>query len=174
MGHVLKAHGLHGAFKVRAETDDPKRFAHLTVLYLGETASVARPLRVQSVQYQPTRHGTVVVLRLDGIDTPEAAERLRHQALFADEATLPPLADDEFYLDDLVGLEVRREDGTPVGTVRDVLDLPAHPVLVIARPGQADALIPMVPDFLGELDVQAGSLVIRPIEGMLDDQAEQA
>lgn len=174
MGHVLKAHGLHGAFKVWAETDDPQRFARLNVLYLGDAPATARPVAVQSVQYQQTRHGPVAVLKLEGIDTPEAAERLRHQSLFADEAALPPLADDEFYLDDLAGLAVQHEDGTPVGTIREVMDLPAHPVLVIAREGQPDALVPMVPDFLGDLDLDAGTVTIRPIDGMLDDQAAQA
>ena len=150
------------------ETDDPKRFADLETVFVGKEPNVAASRTVVSVRFQSTKRGTVVVLKLDGVDTREAADLLRRQSVFAREEDLPPLADGEFFLHDLIGLNVVTDQEDGVGTVKEVLELPANNVYVVARAGRPDALIPAVPAFIDEVDIEAGRLVVRPIDGLLD------
>ena len=168
VGRVGKTHGLRGEVKVIPETDDPKRFADLETVFLGNEPGEATPHTVAAVRLQPTRRGPTVVLKLEGIDTIEEAASLRRQRVFAREEDLPPLADGEFFLHDLIGLDVVTDQGEPVGTVKDVLELPANNVYVVARSGRPDTLIPAVPAFIDEMDIEGRRLVVRPIEGLLD------
>ena len=78
---------------------------------------------------------------------------------------LPPLAEDEFYLHDLVGLSVEDEEGVARGTIAEVMDLPMHRVLVVRSQDGTDTLVPDVPAFVVSLDVAAGRLVVRSEDG---------
>ena len=85
-----------------------------------------------------------------------------------DSATIAPPADpDEFRDADLVGLSVRTLDGTPVGTVDDVLHS-GQDVLVIKSPDGRDIMIPFVKAIVPEVDVKSGFLFINPPEGLLN------
>ncbi len=168
MGRFFKPHGVRGEIKVIPETDDPARFEALETVYAGDDARSASPLAVESVRIQQTKHGMTVLLKLEGINSVEAAEGLRQRLVFAREDELPALAEDEFYLHDLIGLRVESEEGEEIGKVKDVIDLPGQYVCVVARRGKPDAMIPGVPEFIVGMDLEAGRLVVRPIEGLLE------
>ncbi len=168
MGYVARAHGIRGAFKVVPETDDPTRFETLETIYIGRSPATARPVRLRRVQYQPTRRGLLVLLQVAEVTDRDAAQALRGMRVYARQADLPPLAEGEFFLHDLVGLQVETEAGEPVGTVVEVLEMPAHLIYVVRRPGRPNAMIPDVEVFVRELDLEGRRLVIRPIEGLLD------
>ncbi|QXD14693.1 ribosome maturation factor RimM [Rhodocaloribacter litoris] len=167
VGRVYRAHGIRGEVKVIPETDDPERFTALATVYLGTTPERVVPHRIETVRFQQTRRGLLVVLKVEGVDTREAAEALRPLGVFASREDLPPLGEDEFFYSDLVGLRVvaEGEEGI-VGHVEDVLELPAHPVLLVRRPGGAEAMVPAVPAFIAAIDFDAGEVVVRPIEGL--------
>ena len=168
VGRVVRAHGVRGEIKVLPETDDAERLRELEAVYIGAGAETAARYDVAGTRPQPTKRGLLLVFQLEGVAVREEAEALRGLPVFAREEDLPPLAEDEFFLHDLVGLGVETDAGEPVGVVREVLDLPAHPVCVVAREGKPDALIPAVPEFIVEVDLEAERLVIRPVEGLLD------
>lgn len=168
IGRVWRPHGVRGELKVIPETDDPERFGALERVFLGTSPEAAREYRVQSVRFQPSKRGVTVVLKIEGIATFEDAEAVRHQDVYAEEEDLPPLGEDEIFLHDLIGLDVVTDAGEPVGTVADVLVMPAHNVYVVSREGGDEAMIPAVPEFVLGIDLEAGKLVVRPIEGMLE------
>ena len=167
MGRVLKPRGLQGECKVIPETDDPARLAGLKEVFVGRTAREAASYKVVSAREQTTRRGTAILVRLDGIETVEAAIALSGSSVFALAGDLPPLADGEFFLHDIVGLSVWTNDGSEIGAVRDVLEMPGSNVYVVARPGRQDALIPAVPAFIKHVDVAASKMVVSPIDGLL-------
>lgn len=168
VGRIGKPHGVQGEMKVVPETDDPERFADLETCYVGAQPEAVMPYAVASVRYQHSKRGITVLLGLDAIGDRNEAETLRGQLVYAHLDDLPALEDDEFFIEDLIDLDVITTDGDAVGTIVDVMDLPSHPVYVVARPGQPDALIPGVPEFLEIIDLEAGRVVLRPIEGLLD------
>ncbi len=167
MGHVLRPHGVRGELKVVPDTDDPQRFEDLEQLFIGRSITSVTAHTVRTVRHQQTKKGPLVLIRLEGIDDRNAAELLKGAFVYAllDEL---PVAEDEVFLHDLVGCAVETDTGQSIGTVRDILETPANPVYVVARPGKADAMIPGVPAFIDELNPEDGRIIIRPIEGLLD------
>lgn len=168
IGRIWRAHGVRGEVKIIPETDEPERFEDLTVVYMGRTATTAEPREVESVRFQPTKRGTIVITKLVGVDSRESAEALREASVFAQEEDLPPLEEGEFFLHDLVGLSVLTDEGEQVGTVDDVIAGPAQAIIVVARAGRGSVMIPAVDEFVEDINLEAGRVVIRPIEGMLE------
>ena len=168
VGQIYRPHGVRGELKVAPETDDPARFTELSQVYVGRDVQHTTAHAVEGARFQETKRGITVILKLDGIDSRDDAEHVTKQQLFAAEAELPPLDEDEVFIHDLIGLDVVTEGGEAIGTVANVLTLPAHDTYVVRRPGKPEAMIPDVDDFIVALDLDDGRLVIRPIEGLLE------
>lgn len=168
VGRVWRAHGVRGEAKVVPETDDPARFEDLGTVYVGSSPASARIRTVEGVRLQPTKRGTIIIMKLEGIDSREQVDALRRADVFAREADLPALADDEFFIHDLIGLHVVTDKGEPVGKVEEVMTVPAQEILVVSRVGKEPVLIPAVGEFVVELDLEEKRVVVRPIEGLLD------
>ena len=171
VGTVTRPHGVRGALKVRPETDDPSRFERLEAVYLGKTNDHVTAFRIAGVAFQPMKSGVAVLLELDGIDSREAAEALHGVSVWARESDLPPLEDGEVFLSDLVGVEVRSVTGKVLGTVEDVLEFPAHPALAVRRTSGEQALVPLVPDLVPEIDLDGGYLTVAELEGLIEGEA---
>lgn len=168
VGFVFRAHGMEGELKVNPEhTDDPARFEELDTVYLGRSPHAVTRHEIASVRYQETKRGTTVILGLADVASRSDAEEVMKQKVFADEADLE-LADDEIFIHDLVGLSVVTEAGETLGTVANYMEMPAQDVFVVHRPEAGEAMIPAVEDFIVDIDLDGGRLVVRPIEGLLD------
>lgn len=168
VGTVGRPHGVLGEVKVIPETDDPERLRALARVFVGDAPERAEERAVEGLRFQPTRHGTTVLVRFAGIADRDAADLLRGLHVFAAEADLPPLDEGEVFLHDLIGLAVVMEDGEAVGTVTDVLTGGAQPLLVVRRDGRPDALVPDVDEIVTHVDLDAERITIRPPEGLLD------
>lgn len=168
VGFVYRPHGVRGEVKVNPEfTDDPTQFETFDVLYVGTRPDDARAFAVASVRYQETKRGVTVILRLDAVNSREAAERITKADVFVPEDALD-LDDDEVFIHDLIGMDVVTEEGETIGTVGNLLELPGHDVLVVTRPRASEALIPAVEDFVVDVDIDAGRIVVRVIDGLLE------
>jgi len=168
VGFVFRPHGMEGELKVNPEhTDDPERFEELDTVYLGRSPHAVTRHEIASVRYQETKRGTTVILGLADVASRSDAEAVIKQNVFADEADLE-LADDEIFIHDLVGLSVVTEAGETLGTVANYMEMPAQDVFVVHRPEAGEAMIPAVEDFIVDIDLDGGRLVVRPIEGLLD------
>jgi 16S rRNA processing protein RimM len=162
VGRIGRPHGIRGDVTVEVRTDDPDaRFAPGSVLLTDPPDR--GPLTVRSTG----RSGQITLLNFDGVDDRDAAAALRGTLLQVDADRLPELDDeDEFYDHQLIGLRVRHVDGAELGTVTDVLHPPASPVLVVARPGGAEELVPFVAAIVPEVDLERGVAVVDPPDGM--------
>ncbi len=161
IGRVLKPHGVHGEMRVEPLTDQPERFEWLDHLYVGQDKP--RRVAIESVRY----HQGYVLLKLAGYPTRDEAETLRNAVLQVTEADAIPLADNEYFLYQLEGIEVLTEEGEVLGRLVEVLETGANNVFVIAGP-RGQLLVPDIPDVVREVDIEGGRLVIRPLPGLLD------
>lgn len=144
-------------------TDRPERFGWLEAIYVGER----NPRRVGVVSAR--QHGDFVLLKLDGYPTRTEAELLRNELLQVPEDEAIPLEEGEYFLHQLLGLEVVTESGRSLGRLTSVLETGANNVFVIeGAPGEL--LIPDIPDVVREVDVAGGRIVIRPLPGLLDEE----
>lgn len=99
-----------------------------------------------------------------GISTTEEAEALRGAELLIHHSQRPKLPPDEFYLDELIGLRVRTENGDDLGEIKEVLESKAHLIYVTPH-----AMIPGVPEFIVSTDWDAKVLTVRDIPGLRAD-----
>lgn len=173
MGRVGRAHGVRGELKAVPETDDPQRFDLVERLFVGPDEASAVEVEVEDVRFQYPKGRVVVLLSLKGVGSPEAVADLRGANLYAHADDLPPLADGEAYLHDLIGLDVVEVDengepvGEPVGTVRDLYDA-AQLLFAIRRPDGTEVLLPDVEEFVVRVDLGARRLYVRPPEGLFE------
>jgi 16S rRNA processing protein RimM len=110
--------------------------------------------------------GTVV--RFAGLEDRDQVGLLTGQVWFAERSVFPAASSDEVYVVDLLGLPVRTTDGVALGHLEDIRDFGGGEMLVI-RDGAKERLVPNVDAFVERLDPAAGEVVIRPIEGLLED-----
>jgi 16S rRNA processing protein RimM len=157
IGTILAPHGVRGEFKVRLQTDDPEHLLTITRLYLGDETT---PRTVLGVRL----HAGNALMRVQGISTPETVERFRGTPLRIRGADARPLAANEYFLYQMIGLEVFDEGGNRLGRVADLMETGANDVLVVApEDGGADILLPSHPDVIVAMDPAAGRVVVRPL-----------
>jgi 16S rRNA processing protein RimM len=167
VGIVVRAHGLRGELAVDVHTDSPgERFVPGSVL--AARRANGEPVGELTVESVRTHSGRLLVRFVEAPDR-TAAEELRGTRLLIAADALPPLEDpDEFHAHQLEGLRAELEDGTVVGTVREVVHGPGGELLVVARPDLPDALVPFVRAIVPVVDLDGGRLVLTPPEGLLD------
>jgi 16S rRNA processing protein RimM len=140
VGRVGRPHGLDGAFVVEEASDDPERFAPGARVYVGD-----RPAKVQ----ESKRAGGRLVVRLD-------CKAERGAPLQVSRAALPAAGEDEYYVFELVGLEVREEGGRRLGCVQDVAPGVANDVLEL----DTGTSLPLVEDCVLSVDVERGRILV--------------
>ena len=163
IAQVDRVRGLSGEVVVTVHADDPSRMAEIGSVYLEGPRGGWEETAILEVKRLKER----AVLRLSGYDTPEKAKSLVGRELFVDRETSTPAPPGRYYAYQLIGLEARLEDGTPVGLVEEVLGQPMQDLLVIRGRG-GELLVPFVPSICKQIDVEARTLVLDPPEGLLD------
>lgn len=165
-GVAVRAHGLHGEVVVDLHTDSPGvRFAPGAVLVAHRPGTPDGTLTVESAR----PHSGRLLVRFVETSGRDAAESLRGTRLLVAAGALPPPDDpDEFHVHELEGLRAELLDGTMIGTIREVVHGPGGELLVLARDGAADALVPFVHQIVPTVDLAGGRVVLDPPEGLLD------
>ncbi len=108
----------------------------------------------------------VLLLTLEGIDSPEAVEPLRGAEILVPEAEAPPLPADTYYHFQIVGLAVVTTAGAELGAVASIFDTGGSDVYVVRGP-RGELLIPAIADVVKEVDLARGRIVVEPIQGLL-------
>jgi 16S rRNA processing protein RimM len=167
VGVVGRPHGLRGELVVAVRTDSPEeRFAPGAVL--TRRLPDGTDAGLLTVEAARPHSGRLLVRFVEAPDR-DAAEALRGSRLLVDAATLPPTGDpDEFHVHQLEGLSAELEDGTVVGTVREIAHGPGGELLVVARPDAPDALVPFVRAIVPTVDLDGRRVVLTPPEGLLE------
>ncbi|MGH2614229.1 MAG: ribosome maturation factor RimM [Thermomicrobiales bacterium] len=157
IGTILAPHGVRGEFKVRLQTDDPEHLLTIKRIYLGDETT---PRTVLGARL----HAGNALMRVQGISTPETVERFRGVPLRIRGTDARPLAANEYFLYQVIGLEAFDEAGNRLGRVADLIETGANDVLVIApEAGGTDILLPSHSDTVIDMDPAAGRIVVRPL-----------
>lgn len=160
-GRIVNTHGVRGAIKLESWCNTAEDLASLDRLYLCEDGGY-RELKVRRAKV----HGGFVLSEIYGIDSIEQAQELKGLVVYADREDIE-LSEGETFIADLIGLPViDLASGETLGVVTDVLNLGASDLYELdTRAGKR--LIPAVPEFIKEIDLERG-IYVSLIEGMLD------
>ncbi|MCI7145627.1 MAG: ribosome maturation factor RimM [Clostridiales bacterium] len=161
VGKTVAPVGIKGEIKVYNYSDGTDIYEAADFIMLDEDS-----FRVERVRLQKN----MPVLKLEGVNDRDGAERLRGRDVFVSEEYLPELPEGEHYVRDLIGMKVIREDGSEVGILKNVIQNTAQDVYDVETGEGKQVLIPGVPEFLIAIDEEAKTITVRLIEGMLNGE----
>ena len=158
IGEITKPHGIKGEVKVFPLTDDIQRFKKLKRVFIdGQEVKIS---------YVTVGHDRAI-LRLEGVDSVEDAEKLRKKLLVVPREEAVKLEEDSYFIEDLKDCTVYDEEGLELGKVADVIQTGANDVYWIKKP--KELLIPAIRDVVLSVDVEAEKIIIKPIRVWSDE-----
>ncbi len=160
IGRVVKPQGRKGEVLVAPLSDKPDRFTHLRRAYHAAPGGAAREIRVTFCWPHKGRF----VLKLDGVDSINDAERYRGLELRIPESDLPALPEGSYYHYQLVGLRVQDEGGCSIGVVHGLLETGGGTPVLIVRGDAGEVLIPLAEPFVKRVDLAGGVMVAEAPE----------
>jgi 16S rRNA processing protein RimM len=159
IGRIQKPHSVRGEVRVMPYTDSPERFTWLETVYVGDEDPL--PVAVESVRF----HGDIILLKLAGYDSREAAQSLRGQWLQVPESEAAPLEEGEYYLYQLEGLQVFTDEGEELGELVQVMETGANNVFVV-RGESGELLLPDTNEVVVEIDFENGRMIVHLLPGL--------
>ena len=163
VGIITSTHGVRGEVKVYPTTDDPRRFRRLKEVVL-DTGREKLNLEIEGVKF----FKQFVILKFKGLDNINDIEKYRQKSLYVTRKNAARLQRDEYFIADLIGLKVQDEDGTELGTVKDVIETGAYDVYEVEMADGRSLLLPAIKQCILNVDVEKGMMQVHVLEGLLD------
>ena len=161
IGRVVRAHGLRGELSVAVLTEFPDRFETMEWVYLGNEFE-ASPYRVEGYRW----HKDNILLTLAGITDRTQAELLRGQLVQIPVEEATPLPEGQYYLYQLIGLQVFTIQGEKLGTISQILETGANDVYVVENDDR-QILLPGTPEVVQAIDIARGQMLVNVIDGLI-------
>lgn len=154
-GKITSTHGVRGEVRIEPWTNSPEFLCGFNILYIDGV-----PMKVLSMR----PHKTSLITLFDGIGSIDSAVRLKNKVVFIDRNDAS-LEAGEHFIADLIGLTAFNEEtGEELGKISEIIPLQPNNIYVIT--GQREILIPSVPEFVRDINIEAGRITFRLIEGM--------
>jgi len=174
IGIIVKPQGIRGELRVLPTTDAPERFQLLVGdnVYVradgaaGSTDDMrCKPPKSYKLT-QARQHKGLVIIKLEGVSDRNAAEELLRGVLVIPPEKALPLAQDEYYVRDLVGLTVESEAGERLGTITQIISTNANDVYVISPQEGKPFMIPAIKDVVLGVSMEDKKVTVRLMDGM--------
>ena len=162
VGVITSTHGIRGEVKVFPTTDDPKRFKKLKQVIL-DTGKEKRDLKVESVKF----FKQFVILKFKGIDNINEVERYKRCPLLVTRDHAVPLQEDEYFIADMIGMQVVTEDGAVFGTLKDVIETGANDVYIIESSEHGEVLVPAIKECILDINIEEQKMQIHLMDGLI-------
>jgi 16S rRNA processing protein RimM len=163
VGVITSTHGVRGEVKVFPTTDDAARFKELKQVVVDDGRQ-QQELEIASVKF----FKNMVILKFKGIDNINDVEKYRRARLLVTRENAVPLAENEYYIADLIGLLAKSDEGEELGTITDVLQTGANDVYVITTPEKKEILVPAIRDCILQVDIEKQEMRIHLLPGLRD------
>ena len=161
VGVITTTHGVRGEVKVFPTTDDAARFKKLKQVIL-DTGKENLTLEIAGVKF----FKNMVILKFKGYDNINDVERFRKKSLYVTRENAVKLKKNEYFIADLIGIQVVSDEGEELGTISDVLQTGANDVYVVSKDGAKDLLIPAIHACIQNVDVAAGQMKVHLLPGL--------
>ena len=162
VGVITQTHGIRGEVKVFPTTDDPTRFQDLKHVLL-DTGKETLPLEIENVKF----FKQFVILKFKGYDNINDVERYKRCPLLVERSEAVPLEEDEYYITDMIGIQVTTDGGGDFGVLKDVMATGANDVYVIDHPSAGEVLVPAIKECILEVDIPGRKMKIHVMDGLI-------
>ena len=162
VGVITQPHGVRGEVKVFPTTDDPVRFMKLKKVIL-DTGKEKLDLEVEHVKF----FKQFVIVKFKEFDNINDIERYKRCPLLVERKDAVELEEDEYFIADMIGIQVVTEDDEPFGTLKDVMETGANDVYVIDTEEHGEVLVPAIRECILDVDIENQKMKIHLMDGLI-------
>lgn len=162
IGQIVNTFGIKGQVKVVPFTDDITRFEQLKKVYIVNKKSRIE-VEIEQVKY----HKDMVLIKFKGLDKIEDVEIYKNSYLEIDRKDGKPLEKGEYYIVDLIGLDVITDEGQNLGKVDDIYNTGSNDIYVVKDELGKQVLLPAIKDVIKEVDLDKKKIIVHIIEGLI-------
>lgn len=163
VGVITSTHGLKGEVKVFPTTDDPGRFQKLKSVWL-DTGKGYQELEIIQVRF----FKQFVILKFRGHEDINEVEAYRKKGLYVSREDAVPLEENEYFIADLIGLQVESDEGALLGLLTDVLTTGANDVYVVKTEEGKEILLPAIRQCILSVDLEQRRMQVHLLKGLVD------
>lgn len=162
VGVITDTHGIRGEVKVFPTTDDIKRFEYLKKVFIDSKEGLIQ-VKVNGVRY----FKNLVLLKFKGINDINEVEKYKKCPLLVTREDAIPLEEGEYYITDIIGINVVLEDGTVFGKIKDVLQTGANDVYIVETEDKKEVLIPAIKQCILGVNLEEKEMRIHLLGGLV-------
>ena len=165
VGVISSTHGVRGEVKVFPTTDDANRFKKLKKVIM-DTGMEKKELEIQGVKF----FKQFVILKFKGIDNINDIEKYKGKSLYVTRENAVKLKKDEYFIADLIDMQVVLEDGTLLGILTDVMKTGANDVYCVDSEEYGEVLLPAIGECILDVDVEGRKMTVHLMPGLIDEE----
>ena len=162
IGQIVNTFGIKGEVKVNPFTDDIRRFDELKKVYI-KSKSINKEYKIEQVRY----HKNMVLIKFEGVNSPEEAEILRNAFLEIARSDAIALDEDTHFIVYILGLEVYTDEGKLLGKVDDIYNTGANDIYVVKDELGKQILLPSIKEVIKEINLENGKITVHLIPGLI-------
>ncbi len=163
VGVITSTHGVRGEVKVFPTTDDVNRFKKLKKVLL-EVGKEYKELKISSVKF----FKNMVILKFEGLNSINDVECFRQLSLYVTREDAVKCEEGEYFIADLIGLDVVTDKGESLGVLKDVLQTGANDVYIVEMENKKEVLLPAIKDCILNVSLEENKMEVHVLEGLLD------
>lgn len=167
VGKIRRPHGVHGEVLITPHSKFLDIFKPGKSVFIGEQH---REILIQSQRV--SKDG--LLLELDGYHSPEEVGRLRNQVIYVLNGESQKLEADEYYLHQILDMNVLDEFGTSLGTVSGVIETGANDVYVVITPSGQEILLPAIKEVIRNIDLMEHRMIVHILPGLISFVNEES
>jgi len=157
IGKIVNTQGLRGDVRIYPDTDYVERFEELEYVYVE---GISEKFIIEKVRYKKN----LAIVKFKGFDHINDVEKYKNKIVYTERVELE---EGRFYVEDLLGLKIVDETRGEIGVLKDVLQNPAHDLYLIRTAAGEDVLIPVVDEFVKDINMEEGIIHVTLIEGLI-------
>lgn len=163
VGVITSVHGIRGEVKVFPTTDDPRRFKKCREV-LVDPDQEKKILEIEHVKF----FKQFAIIKFKGFENPDEIMPYKGRELYVTRENAVPLGEDEYYIADLIGIQVSDENDTILGILEDVIETGANDVYSVRTDEGREILLPAIRECILEVDVENRRMKVHVMDGLMD------
>jgi 16S rRNA processing protein RimM len=163
IGVITSTHGIKGEVKVFPTTDDNNRFKKLKDCFV-EYKNEMLPMKAKGCKF----FKNMVILHFEGMDDINEVEKYKQCKLYVDREHAVPLEEDEYFMTDLIGMQVVTDEGRQLGNLQEIIPTGANDVYVVADEDKKELLLPAIKECILSVDMAKKLMTVHLMKGMED------